>query len=576
MAAPRPEPSPPQDADPLLLRRYRVVETRATGGFGTVDVCWDTRLQRRVAIKRIPLGPATATETANDALAEARTSSLLAHPNIVAVYDFEHDASYAYLVMEYVDGITLAELLGRVEGGALTLDEAAHVIDSLAAALAFAHDNGVLHLDIKPANVLIDHSGAVKLGDFGMATLASAAGYGGARGGTVGYMSPEQLSGAVVDERADVFSLAVVSYQLLTGRSPFAAASAEASLALEEKGARPASQIVRALAGPVDAALAGALDPDPSYRTPSVDDFADEVLSGLGDEDEGRASIAQIMDQVEETEENAALWREASRGSLVERLPWLPGVLRRVASAAALGWAAWLLSAGLGLSPDTGRYVVAAACAASGALLPQLGGALVLVEFAWAVAVSGPATTAAPLVVVIGVVCAAWWVTFGRTDRMAALSAVSPVCVGFPVAAPSIAARELSPLSALVTGSFATLLGKVALAFLSSGCSTPALAAWAPAQMTRPGTWVEVVGFGLAACAGSALARRGSLPLAVLGQAITGGLTIFSLFVAARVENGGIWVAPAEVEVVVAVLFSLLVGIITAVLGPVQTQQEAE
>lgn len=142
--------SAPQE---LLLGRYRVLERRGTGGFGTVCTCWDTRLMRRVAIKRMPLAAETGT-TAQEALAEARTACMLGHPNIVTVFDFEADGAYAYLVMEYVDGLNLAELLARVEGGRLTPEECAHVLSSVARALDFAHENRVLHLDIKPTNIM--------------------------------------------------------------------------------------------------------------------------------------------------------------------------------------------------------------------------------------------------------------------------------------------------------------------------------------------------------------------------------------------------------------------------------------
>ena len=172
---------PAQPLSDVLLNRYRIMGSRGTGGFGTVLTCWDTRLQRRVAIKRMPLTGSRASSTVTEALAEARTSSMLAHPNIVTVFDFEVDSAYAYLVMEYVDGLNLAELLARVEGGTLTHDEAACLVQSVASALGYAHENGVLHMDIKPTNIMIDRTGTVKLCDFGMATLASAAGYGGAR-----------------------------------------------------------------------------------------------------------------------------------------------------------------------------------------------------------------------------------------------------------------------------------------------------------------------------------------------------------------------------------------------------------
>ena len=234
--SPASQPAGSHAAAQVLLGRYRVLAVNSQGGFGTVNVCWDARLQRRVAIKRMPLrvgehSPSEAS-TMQEALAEARTSSMLSHPNIVTMYDFERDDSYSYLVMEYVDGLNLADFLARVEDGVLTFDECAHLVDSVASALAFAHENGVLHLDIKPANIMVDRSGNVKLADFGMASLASAAGYGGARGGTVGYMPPEQIAGDMVDERCDIFSLAVVVWQALTGTCPFAAKTAEQSLEL--------------------------------------------------------------------------------------------------------------------------------------------------------------------------------------------------------------------------------------------------------------------------------------------------------------------------------------------------------
>ena len=256
-------PAPSSHAQ-MLLGRYRVLAVNNDGGFGTVSICWDTRLQRRVAIKRMPLlvdanSPAQAS-TLDEALKEARTSSMLAHPNIVTVFDFEVDTRYSYLVMEYVDGMSLADLLARVEDGVLTFDECAHVADCISAALAYAHENGVLHLDIKPANILIDRSGTVKLGEFVLTTLASAAGYGGARGGTVGYMPPEQIERSYVDERTDVFSLAVVVWQSLMGSCPYEADTPEKSLELIRRGPSPTlSRVEPDLAGMVEETLLRAL-----------------------------------------------------------------------------------------------------------------------------------------------------------------------------------------------------------------------------------------------------------------------------------------------------------------------------
>lgn len=309
----------------VLQGRYRVMDECTTGGFGDILISWDTRLQRRVAIKRIPLFSGAEygdfssqdgtynhiSSTIQEALQEARAASRLSHPNIVSMYDFETDSMYAYLVMEYIDGLTLQELLGRVEGGTLTGDEASYVCRALCSALACAHKNRVLHLDIKPSNIMFDQNGCVKLCDFGMASLASATGYGDARGGTVGYMSCEQISGDLVDERSDIFSLATVMWQCLTGTCPFAANTAEASRKLIEKGIKkslsdyacdlaPVSQTL------VDQSLKAALTANPTLRCAHVENLSHQIGDVLGDENEGKRSIAQLVQQALETDEGAA------------------------------------------------------------------------------------------------------------------------------------------------------------------------------------------------------------------------------------------------------------------------------
>ena len=157
-------------------------------------------------------------------------------------------------------------------------------------ALSYAHENGVLHLDIKPANILIDRSGHVKITDFGMATLTSAAGFGGARGGTIGYMPPEQLRGDVVDERTDIFSLASLLYEALCGTAPFRAASPIDSMTLINEGVEPPSAVLPGFPGLSEEALLTALDPDPAMRMRSVSDFGDRFLAGLGSRARGAAA----------------------------------------------------------------------------------------------------------------------------------------------------------------------------------------------------------------------------------------------------------------------------------------------
>jgi serine/threonine-protein kinase len=575
----------------LLLDRYHVVETRGTGGFGCVLVCWDTRLQRRVAIKRMPLAqpdPYAASampsgaSSLEEVLSEARTASMLSHPNIVTVLDLEVEGSFAYLVMEYVDGITLAELLGRVEGGVLTYDECAHVLSSLASALSFAHENGVLHLDIKPANVFIDRSGTVKLGDFGMAALASAAGFGGARGGTVGYMPPEQLAGSTVDERCDIYSLAVVCYEALTGRDPFAAPSAEESEELEAVGAPPLSEDEPGLEGPVSDAIACALDPSPQGRMAQVSQLAREVVPSLGDPVAGQSSIASLMAQVTDDESYEEGWHEFEREPLSARMPWLPKAFSRVMAAATCAWCAYLLTPGLGFAGSVvlGGQVIptplvaALLCAVAAALVPWLGCALVLVGLTGAVGMSG--SQAVGYAVALGGVCLVWWVLAGRRHELAGAAALLPACLGVPVAGVGLGGWALPPLGALVTGAFGYLVQQVMTLCTSSGFDGAATASGLSTFLSTPSSWVLAIGYGLCSLLVSAVCRRRTMTSAIVAQVLGGCALVFVGMVAARVENGSIWLAPSWGSVASAVLFSLLMVIVTVLLGPPSIARESD
>ena len=375
--------SPQQNGAATLLRRYRPLETRATGGFGSVEICLDTRLQRRVAIKRIPLVaegmPAPAGSTAA-ALAEARTASMLQHPNIVSVIDFTYDASFAYLVMEYVDGLSLEEFLAQVDGHSLTYDEEAHIADSLCQALAYAHENGVLHLDIKPANVLIDHSGHVKLADFGMACLTSAAGWGGARGGTIGYMSPEQLDGSVVDERSDLFSLACVLYESLCGGKPFVAASPADSLKRIEAGVETPSELLPDIPASAEHALLQALSPTPESRPVRADDFAEAFLSEMGNARQGKKSLARMiarmtsdeMDPVEPTQDDEPTVTDPAKGLLGTRYPQARLLLGVIASGLGVAWPSFAILHAMGLA-QAPAALSAIVIGAAGGAAPQIG-----------------------------------------------------------------------------------------------------------------------------------------------------------------------------------------------------------
>ncbi|MDR1358393.1 MAG: serine/threonine protein kinase [Coriobacteriales bacterium] len=275
----------------LIAHRYKPLFSRARGGFSDVIIAWDTRLARRVAIKRI----ATGTGLPVASLEEARTTALLSSPNIVNVYDFEHTGAETLIIMENVDGPSLAELMAG-SSELLDIDVATTILEGIATALEYAHENQVLHLDIKPANVLIDQSGHIKVSDFGLAELAGAQGFGEVQGGTIGYMPPEQLRGEPVDERADLWALAALSYQLLTGANPFFALSPRESLEqiFAEQYALP-SELRPALGGSVDEALVSALSPSREARPPSVADFWLELRPYLGKLGPGRRRLKSLV-----------------------------------------------------------------------------------------------------------------------------------------------------------------------------------------------------------------------------------------------------------------------------------------
>lgn len=563
-----------------LLGRYRVLARRGAGGFGTVCTCWDTRLQRRVAIKRIPLlsnedPDGISASTADEALAEARTACLLAHPNIVTVYDFETDGTYAYLVMEFVDGLNLAELLARVEGGTLTHEECAHVLRSVTAALAYAHENGVLHMDIKPTNIMIDRQGTVKLADFGMATLASAAGYGGARGGTVGYMPPEQIQGLLVDERTDVFSLAVVTWQALTGRSPFASTTPKGSLDAIARGPKPPlSMLDPDLAAGVEDAFLRAMAPAAAGRTSSVKEFARSILPSLGDATEGAESLRELVDQSEN--DDPSLAATPSNLPAHVRIPWLAPAIERAASAVCTFFAMYAILPALPGATSTfaliGSIVSAAACLA----WPPIGSAATGASLVLALATAHVTAASFPLAIVVAVAFAAWWISCGHTDHVSTASMLAPACLNSPAAGVAIAAYGMDPLPAAATGATGALLSLLANAAVSNEFSAQAIAATLVPLLTSPATWIIVAGCAVSALAASAIAMRGSVASGIVGQ-VTGAISIILLWLlACRVESSGYWLGQMLEGCGLAVFLSVLLCVETVLRGPLDEDQEGE
>ena len=579
---PQPSARRPTDQQPLLLGRYRIMQTGVNGGFGTVLTCWDTRLQRRVAIKRIPLasqgGVAGGASTIDEALAEARTSSMLAHPNIVTMFDFEVDHAYAYLVMEYVDGLTLSEFLARVEGGTLTGDECAYLVSSVSKALSFAHENGVLHLDIKPSNIMIEHSGTIKLCDFGMATLASATGYGGARGGTVGYMPPEQVEGGLVDERSDIFSLAVVVWQALTGQNPFAAKTAEESLRKIQKGPKtPLSKIDPSLAGMAEEVVMQALNPNPALRVPSVEAFSNELSFGLGDPEVGAQSIRSLMAQ---DEKDVAFREEEFRPEelpLTYRYPWLPGAVTRTASGVACAAVCWS-ALPVVLSGDASAPVVGSLlCGAAAAAWPPLGSTLALVACALAFGTPLGSAASVLLPLLMALCFLAWWVPVGSHERLSTCAVLVPCMLGRPLTGVAISAFALDPAAAAGTVAVG-FAWSLLLSFGEPLGFDAALSARAFLDyLLTPSAMLLLAGSCLVAALVSAVYRwRGTVASGIAMQVVGLFLLIFTQLVAIRVENGGIWASPSGEAILFEIVLSVIVCIATNLRGPLPADEGAE
>jgi len=222
-AAPAAPPADPRDLAPRFPQ-LEILEVLGRGGMGVVYKARQPRLDRFVALKILPASLAATPGFAERFEREARALARLNHPNIVAVYDFGQADGLFYLLMEYVDGSNLRQL---IEAKAVAPAQALAIVPKICEALQFAHDEGILHRDIKPENILIDRKGRVKIADFGLAKLSGEAvpdvtlTHPGMVMGTPRYMAPEQVENTgTVDHRADIYSLGVVFYEMLTGELP--------------------------------------------------------------------------------------------------------------------------------------------------------------------------------------------------------------------------------------------------------------------------------------------------------------------------------------------------------------------
>lgn len=248
-----------QQADPLIGRlvdgRYRVRARIARGGMATVYVATDLRLERRIALKVMHAHLSDDSAFQSRFIQEARAAARLADPHVVNVFDQGQDGELAYLVMEYLPGITLRELLR--EQKRLTVPQTITIMDAILAGLSAAHRAGIVHRDVKPENVLLAEDGRIKIGDFGLARATTAnTATGQQLLGTIAYLAPELVTRGTADARSDIYALGIMLYEMLVGEQPY-------------KGEQPMQIAFQHATESV---------PRPSVRNPAVPEQLDELV----------------------------------------------------------------------------------------------------------------------------------------------------------------------------------------------------------------------------------------------------------------------------------------------------------
>ncbi len=260
---------------------YSIIRRLGAGGMGEVYLATHPRLPRQDAIKVLPHHLAADEAFRQRFLREADLAATLNHPNIVGVLDRGEEAGRLWLSMPYIDGVDAANRLARVPGG-LPLDEVISIVRDTAAALDFAHGKGILHRDVKPANIMLDDSRAL-LSDFGIARATEDDSDLTATGTTIGsvaYAAPEQLRGDPVDARTDVYSLAATAYTLLTGSRPFDRSTPAAVIAAALDGSyTPVANTREDVSPAIDRAIARGMSGKPADRQRSAGEFASQLTA---------------------------------------------------------------------------------------------------------------------------------------------------------------------------------------------------------------------------------------------------------------------------------------------------------
>lgn len=270
------------------ISHYKILEKLGEGGMGVVYKAHDAKLDRFVALKFLPPHLAASDQDKARFIQEAKSAAALNHPNVCSIIDIQEHESQMFIVMEFVDGQTLME-----KKSSLGVKQAIEIGIQIADGLVVAHEKGIIHRDIKPENIMVRKDGIVQIMDFGLAKLAGTSRITkmGSTVGTLGYMSPEQVQGLEADHRSDIFSLGVLLYEMIAGRSPFNGAHESAILyEIVNVDVPPIVTVKPELDPALDAIVLECLEKDPSERYQSVAEVAKELRRFKRESSRSRAS----------------------------------------------------------------------------------------------------------------------------------------------------------------------------------------------------------------------------------------------------------------------------------------------
>ena len=262
-----------------IAGKYRILEELGRGGMGVVYKAEDTKLKRTVALKFLPPELTHISEVKERFMREAQAAASLDHPNICTVYEFDEADEKTFISMAYIEGQSLKK---KIESGSLELDEALMIVTQVAEGLREAHKKGVVHRDIKSANVMVTEKGQAKIMDFGLArmmggTLVTKEG---TTMGTVAYMSPEQAIGEEVDQRTDIWSFGVVLYEAFSGQLPFKGEQDQAVVySILNKKPRPITDLKARIPISIEQVVSRALEKNPEKRYQHIEELLDDLKS---------------------------------------------------------------------------------------------------------------------------------------------------------------------------------------------------------------------------------------------------------------------------------------------------------